>query len=204
MLTGGDRIPARFMRQDFFQYTPQFKLIIAGNHKPGLRSVDEAMRRRLNLLPFTVTIPASERDPELTEKLRAEWSGVLQWAIEGCLGWQHEGLRPPVIVSGATEEYFSAEDALAQWLEDCTERRDGEWESATVLFNDWNVWAESNGEFVGSQKRFSENLMARGYKQARRSNGRGFAGITLKQLAVTDSDGSVDFARHARAYRAVN
>ena len=69
-LTGGDKIAARFMRQDFFEYTPQFKLLIAGNHKPGLRSVDEAIRRRLHLIPFTVTIPAEERDPGLPDKLQ--------------------------------------------------------------------------------------------------------------------------------------
>src|ERR1019366_636472 len=74
-LTGGDRISARFMRQNFFEFTPQFKLFVAGNHKPGLRSVDEAMRRRFNLLPFTVTIPVAERDLELGQKLREEWGG---------------------------------------------------------------------------------------------------------------------------------
>jgi putative DNA primase/helicase len=200
MMTGGERIPARFMRQDFFEYTPQFKLVIAGNHKPGLRSIDEAMRRRFNLLPFTVTIPASERDKELTDKLRAEWSGILQWCIEGCLAWQREGLRPPAIVTGATEEYLAAEDAFAQWLDDRTERRDGTWESATVLFDDWKRWAEANGEFVGSQKRFSENLTARSYSQARKNIGRGFAGIALRKTAVTDRDGSVDYQRHTRAY----
>ena len=87
-LTGGDKIPARFMRQDFFEFTPQFKLVIAGNHKPGLRSVDEAIRRRFNLVPFTVTIPTEKRDKELSEKLKPEWSGILQWMIDGCLAWQ--------------------------------------------------------------------------------------------------------------------
>lgn len=71
-LTCGDRIAARFMRQDFFEYIPQFKLIVAGNHKPGLRTVDEAMRCRFNAVPFSVTVPASELDTELTEKLREE------------------------------------------------------------------------------------------------------------------------------------
>jgi putative DNA primase/helicase len=76
-LTGGDRIAARFMRQDFFEYLPGFKLVIAGNHKPSLRSVDESIRRRLNLLPFTVTIPPEDRDRDLPEKLKAEWPGIL-------------------------------------------------------------------------------------------------------------------------------
>lgn len=78
LLTGGDRIAARFMRQNFFEFAPQFKLLIAGNHKPRLSSVDEAIRRRLKLLPFTVTIPESERDLGLAEKLHDEWGGILQ------------------------------------------------------------------------------------------------------------------------------
>jgi putative DNA primase/helicase len=87
-LAGSDRISARFMRQDFFEFTPQFKLLITGNHKPGLRSVDQAIRRRFYLLPFVVTIPAEDRDLELAEKLKAEWPSILAWMIEGCLAWQ--------------------------------------------------------------------------------------------------------------------
>jgi putative DNA primase/helicase len=82
-LTGGDTVSARFMRQDFFEYRPTFKLFIAGNHKPSLRSVDEAIRRRFHLIPFAVTIPPEERDGELAEKLRAEWPGILAWMIAG-------------------------------------------------------------------------------------------------------------------------
>jgi putative DNA primase/helicase len=74
-LTGGDMVSARFMRQDFFEYRPAFKLVMAGNHKPSLRSVDEAIRRRFHLIPFAVTIAPEERDAELAEKLKAEWPG---------------------------------------------------------------------------------------------------------------------------------
>ena len=70
--------------------TPQFKLWVAGNHKPGLRSVNEAIRRRVNLIPFTVTIPPEERDRQLGDKLKAEWPGILQWMIDGCLQWQQD------------------------------------------------------------------------------------------------------------------
>ena len=82
-MTGGDPITARFMRQDFFTFEPTFKLLIAGNHQPGLRNVDEAIRRRFNMLPFAVKIPPAERDKDLPEKLKAEWPGILAWAIEG-------------------------------------------------------------------------------------------------------------------------
>ena len=71
-LTGGDKIAARYMRGDFFEFTPAFKLVIAGNHRPALRTVDEAMQRRFRMVPFTTTIPETERDPRLTENLRAE------------------------------------------------------------------------------------------------------------------------------------
>src|SRR5262249_37240156 len=76
-LTGGDRIAARFMRDDFFEFTPKFKLLVMGNHKPRLRSVDEAIRRRLHLIRFNVTIPAEERDLQLGDKLREEWPAIL-------------------------------------------------------------------------------------------------------------------------------
>jgi putative DNA primase/helicase len=121
VLTGGDPISARFMRQDFFEYVPQFKLIIAGNHKPGLRSVNEAIRRRFHLVPFTVTIPPEERDRELSEKLKAEWPGILTWMIEGCRSWQDQGLDPPEAVTEATEAYLEAEDAMGAWIEECCE-----------------------------------------------------------------------------------
>lgn len=118
-LTGGDKIAARFMRQDYFEFAPQFKLVIAGNHKPGLRSVDEAIRRRFHLVPFTVTIPPEERDLNLRDKLKAEWPGILQWLIDGCLSWQQKGLCPPQAVVDATAAYLDAEDALSAWIDEC-------------------------------------------------------------------------------------
>ncbi len=178
-LTGGDRIAARFMRQDFFEFAPQFKLLIAGNHKPGLRSVDEAMHRRLKLLPFTVTIPAPERDLELTEKLRGEWAGILQWMIEGCLSWQREGLNAPVVVTQATEEYLASEDILACWLDECCAIDQTSWTSASALFTSWHGWCNRNEERPGSQKRFSEQLESRGFSAHRTNKARGFVGIGL-------------------------
>lgn len=108
------------MRADFFTYTPRFKLVIVGNHKPTLRSVDEAIRRRIHLVPFTVTIPPEERDKDLPEKLRPEWPAILQWAIDGCMDWRDIGLAPPEAVVKATEKYLADEDTIAQWInEEC-------------------------------------------------------------------------------------
>jgi P4 family phage/plasmid primase-like protien len=159
-LTGGDPITARFMRQDFFTYVPAFKLVIAGNHKPGLRGVDEAIRRRFHLLPFTVTITKPDR--ELPEKLRAEWPGILRWMIEGCLAWQRDGLTPPDVVRLATDAYLTSEDAVAQWLDEHCACDKSYAERSTALFSSWKSWAEIAGEFVGSQKRFAKPLKIAG------------------------------------------
>lgn len=184
-MTGGDPITARYMRQDFFTFDPQFKLIIAGNHKPGLRGVDEAIRARFNLVPFSVTIPQAERDTDLPEKLKAEWPAILRWAIDGCLDWQRTGLRPPDAVQAATADYLAEEDAFSLWLTECTERRDWSRENTADLFASWRRWAEAAGEFVGSQKRFSQSLQARGFTPKRQSGtGKmGFEAIGLRRPA---------------------
>ena len=178
-LTGGDKIAARFMRQDFFEFVPGFKLIIAGNHKPGLRSVDEAIRRRFNLVPFTVTIPSQERDERLPEKLRLELPGILAWMIKGCMAWRKQGLAAPPIVTEATTAYLEAEDALAVWIEEAGDRDPSAWASTSDLFGSWTVWATKAGEYVGSQKRFSQLLETRGLVYSRRRSGRGFIGLRL-------------------------
>jgi P4 family phage/plasmid primase-like protien len=181
-LTGGDTISARFMRQDFFEFTPQFKLVVAGNHKPAIRTIDEAMRRRLHLIPFTVTIPPNKRDRTLPERLLAERDGILAWAVQGCLEWQQIGLQPPEAVMAATEEYFEAEDALGRWLEECCDLGPNHTGTSADLFAGWKVWAEANGEFAGSQRRFSDLMLARGFDKWRdpETDRRGFRGVALR------------------------
>jgi len=179
-LTGGDTIAARFIRQDFFTFRPTFKLCIVGNHKPSLRIVDEAMRRRFHLIPFNVTIPPAERDPMLAEKLKAEWPGILAWAVKGCLEWRKIGLNPPKIVRDTTDDYLAGEDSFAAWLEERTlPAPKWAFESSADLFESWKTWAEKAGEEVGSRKRFADMLQSRGYTPKRTSNKRGFEGICL-------------------------
>jgi putative DNA primase/helicase len=180
-LTGGDKIAARYMRQDFFEYAPQFKLLIAGNHKPGLRSVDEAIRRRFNLIPFTVTIPPAERDESLPEKLKAELPGILAWMIDGCADWLERRLSPPEIVTKATAEYLEAEDALAAWMEEETTLDHRSWTKSGELFSSWTSWTQRAGEHTGTMKRFVQQLeMKPDLRYARTNQGRGFNGVKLK------------------------
>jgi putative DNA primase/helicase len=185
MLTGGDKITARFMRQDFFEFVPQFKLTVIGNHKPGLRAVDEAMRRRLLMAEFRVTIPKEERDKDLPCTLRAEWGGILAWALRGCLEWQRIGLAPPPAVVDATAAYLSDEDALGQWLEACCDVAKDRFALSATLFRSWCEWARAAGEAQGTRRSFAQALQGRGFRPGRwgGASDRGFHGLEIRQPA---------------------
>ena len=178
------------MRQDFFTYEPQFTLFVAGNHKPSFRGVDEAIRRRVLLLPFLQNIPAEERDPGLPEKLRAEWPAILRWMIDGCLAWQREGLKPPASVRAATDDYLNAEDVLGQWLEDmCIVSPKLGWIALASLYGAWKMWCEARGQNPGTSMVLSRKLDERGFRREKKTAGAGFWGIGLAP-ARDDNDGN--------------
>lgn len=182
-MTGGDPITARFMRQDFFTFRPSFKLTVVGNHRPVLRNVDDAARRRFNIVPFTHRPQVI--DHQLEDKLRAEWPGILRWAIDGCLAWQREGLVRPPIVSSATADYFSEQDVFSQWLDERCEVEIGNHdkrETASALYASWSSYARYAGDDPGSIKAFNPKMLAKGLQPTRKSQARGFAGIRLKPL----------------------
>jgi putative DNA primase/helicase len=184
-LTGGDKLTARFMRGDFFDFKPTHKLLISGNHKPSLRNVDEAIRRRFLLVPFTVQIPPNERDPRLAEKLKAEWPAIFRWMIEGCLEWRRDGLMVPAVVRRATDEYLADNDVLAQWLEESVDDGGpGAFTLTRELFGSWKRWCESRNYRPGTETAFADSLSDRGYNKGRKNFGRGFNGIALKQSSM--------------------
>lgn len=178
-MTGGDRIKARFMRQDFFEYTPQFKLLLVGNHQPTLRNIDDAARRRFNIVPFIHKPITPDRD--LEAKLRTEWPGILRWMIEGCLMWQRFGLVRPQVVLDTTEEYFTEQDSIRQWIDErCETGKSTLSDTSTALFRSWTAWATANGEKPGTTKWFAQALRLHGFKQYRKNKARGFFGIEAK------------------------
>jgi putative DNA primase/helicase len=181
-LTGGDTITARFMRQDFFEFRPELKLIVIGNHKPVLRNVDEAARRRFNVVPF-VNKPVTP-DPGLEGKLRAEWPAILRWMIDGCLDWRKNGLLRPEIVLKATAEYFSEQDTVRQWVDEQCEVGPSHAGTLESLFRNWTAYALSNGEKPGTTRWFSQTLARLGYEAVKHTPGanerRGFAGLMVK------------------------
>lgn len=117
-LTGGDRVRARRMKEDFWEFTPTHHVWLAGNHKPTITGSDNGIWRRIKLIPFDVVFPEAEQDKKLPAKLAEELPGILNWAIAGCLDWQRDGMREPAIVQAATSEYSVEMDEVGQFIED--------------------------------------------------------------------------------------
>jgi putative DNA primase/helicase len=182
-LTGGDTLTGRFMRGDFFDFKPTHKLMIAGNHMPALRSVDEAFRRRLLRVPFTVTIPEKDRDPKLADKLKAEWPAILRWMIDGQLDWRRDGLKVPEVIRRSTDEYLADQDTLAQWAsESIRPDLDPKAFLATrALFATWKTWCDDRNLAAGTEMAFTESLKDRGYERDRQKSIRGFKGLRWKK-----------------------
>lgn len=169
-ITGGDPITARFMRQDNFTFKPQFKLMIAGNHAPTLRNVDDAMRRRFNIIPFTNRPERPDR--QLEEKLKAEWPQILAWAIRGCRDWLENGLTRPEVVLSATKEYFAEQDLHGQWFEERCDLTQGRFDTCAKFYADWVAFAKEHGEEPGSNKSFGQMMKKRGFvSEPMRSSG---------------------------------
>lgn len=150
-MTGNDVISARFMHQNFFEYRPQFKLTIIGNHKPTLRNVDDSARRRFNIVPFR--FKPNPKDPQLEAKLRAEWPGILRWMIEGCLDWQQHGLVRPSLVQQETQEYFATQDYFGRWLAECCILDAALSTKPSALLSSFQQWCQANGEEATDNRR---------------------------------------------------
>lgn len=170
-MTGGDRMAARFLYGEFFEFTPQFKLWLATNHKPEIRGTDHATWRRVRLIPFTVTIPDAEQDRSLPEKLRLELPGILRWAVEGCLAWQRNGLGLPDAVREATTEYRASMDLIGTFLAECCETTANVATRASRLYSAYVAWTEEGREQPESQRRFGEALAERRYTRGRDVSG---------------------------------
>jgi putative DNA primase/helicase len=176
------------MRGDFFEYIPQFKLTIIGNHKPVLKNVDEATRRRFNMVPFVYKPPI--KDMQLESKLREEGPGILRWMIEGCLDWQENGLIRPAVVTEATAEYFSEQDTVQQWIDECCIEGAYQSDTCASLYKSWSDYAQSCGEKPWTTKRFNQALARLGYEAVKNTPGlhgkRGFKGIAVRLFKPAD------------------
>jgi phage/plasmid-associated DNA primase len=142
------------------------------------------MRRRIDLVDWGGTIPESERLLDLPDKLRAEYPAILAWMIEGCIKWQKQGLGKPPEVAASVADYIQGEDTLGAWMEECVELKQDERVKSGDAYHSFRRWADAQGEFIPSQKRFTQRLRDRGIESIK-SGSRYFQGIRLK---VTDAE----------------
>ena len=180
-LTGGDRVTARFLHQEYFEFDPQFKIIIATNHKPIIRGDDYGIWRRIHLVPFNVTIPPEQRDKTLIDKLRQERSGILAWMVRGCLDWQGQGLAAPPAVLLATEAYRDDMDVFGQWLDECCVIAANAVVQSKAAYESYKKWVVSRGMKAMSQSPFSRKLEDRGFKK-KKNNVIFFEGVGLQHV----------------------
>lgn len=182
-LTGGDEIAARFMRQNWFSFVPVFKMVVIGNHKPELQNIDDATKRRMNMVPFVHTPTSPDR--LLEDKLRHEGPAILRWIIEGCLDWQMHGLIRPKVVVDATAEYFSEQDNVRQWLDECCDVGERAYfDTSDSLFKSWTAFAIATGEKPRTAKWFAQQLRRQGFNTLKDTPGyrnkRGFSGVQVR------------------------
>ena len=195
-LTGGDKITARFMNRNNTTFTPQLTLVVIGNHKPTLRSVDDSIRRRFNMIPFTIKPKSVDR--RLADKLQLEWSSILRWMIDGCLDWQKNGFVRPTSVAVATEKYFEEQDIMADWQAttfdvDVTNEH---WsESASALFKSWSKFATENGVEAGSVRTFAPVMKGLGFTSKRLTSGMVYRGLRFKSATFSAREDD-PFERH--------
>jgi putative DNA primase/helicase len=166
-LTGQDTITARFMRAEFFDFKPTHKLWLSTNHKPEIRGTDNAIWRRIRLIPWSVTITPAEQNKKLPTTLRRELPGVLAWIVRGCLEWRREGLQAPDEVRRATGEYRAEMDMLAGFLAECCELDTEHWDYAKDLYASYKRWCDETGERPETQRKFGGRLGERGFKRDR-------------------------------------
>jgi putative DNA primase/helicase len=173
-LTGGDKITARRMREDFWDFDPSHSIVMHTNHKPVVTGTDEGIWRRLRFVPFDVVIPEDDRDGKLPERLALEADGILAWVVAGYGQWQDRGLAEPKQVTTATQAFRGESDMLGLFLAERCRVDAGQF--ATVqsshLFAEWCDWCKRENVDAGTQTAFSRELTDRGYDKKKDGNGR--------------------------------
>lgn len=195
-VTGGDVLTARHLYHEPFEFRPALKLWIYGNHKPQIVGTDEGIWSRLPLIPFTVTIPKERRDMGLSDKLKAEYPGILAWAVQGCLEWQKSRLAPPAAVLEASAAYREEMDPLAGFFDACCLMKPDAWAPTADLRGAYETWATAEGvekQFRISPNEFAERLRQKGCRNEKRKRAgkqeRGWWGVGILERGTPGTPG---------------
>ncbi len=185
--TGGDSVTCRFLHKEFFSYVPQYKVFLMSNSKPLIKGADEGIWRRMRLVPFEVSIPESEQDQKLKDRLKAEAAGILSWIVTGCLEWQKAGLQPPEEIRAATRAYREEMDPITDWLEESclVDVADENMQTlTTILFDSYKAYVFLKNEEPVDKDSFYGFLHAHGIKSKNKKVGQKVLkvrlGISLK------------------------
>ena len=178
-LTGGDRVRARRLYENSWEFDPTHKIWLATNHKPVIRGTDPAIWSRIKLIPFDVSFEGRE-DRNLKDTLTGELDGILTWAVAGCLAYQRDGLAFPESVTAATAEYRHETDAIGRFIEDrCAV---GEYVQGWVrdLYAELKNWCAETGEEPMTMTAFGRRLVELGFRKKKKEKGVYYLGIGLK------------------------
>jgi putative DNA primase/helicase len=179
-LTGGDRIRARRMREDNWEFAPTHTLVMATNHKPVIFGTDGGIWRRLKLVPFGVSVAGPRDDKAMPDKLRAEYPGILAWCVRGCLEWQRVGLAEPEVVLDATGDYREEQDRVGAFLNEYIELDPGGQIKAGELYARYAEWAKAGNEFAITQTAFGTEMRERGFRVRKTMGCNWYRGIRLR------------------------
>ena len=179
--TGGDTMSARYLYQEYFDFRPQFKVWLTTNHLPDIRGTDDAIWRRIHLIPFKQQFTGKSCDSKLRNKLERELSGILAWAVRGCLEWQRSGLGVASVVKAATLDYRRESDQIARFLKERCSRRGDDQASGHELYEAYSQWCSDRGEKPESNNTFAKRLAEHGIGKKRTQKGTMYKGVGLKE-----------------------
>ena len=183
-LTGGDKILARFLYGSEFEYKHKFKIWMATNHLPIIRGTDDGIWRRIKIIPFNIQIPKEKVDKKLEYKLKAEYTGILNWIVQGAIMWQQEGLEDPEAVTKFIEAYRAEMDPLDAFLEECCTTGQNYSIKAREMYDAYHEWAKESEEYKMSMTKFGRE-MSKKLLRVKRRDGWYYVGLKLKE---PDSD----------------
>lgn len=163
-MTGGEEVVGRLLYQNNAKFTPQCKIWLSVNDRPEIKGQDVGIWRRINLIPFTVTISEDKVDPDLVEKLEKEKEGILRWMVEGAVEWYQKGLNPPASVTSAIQEYRSEMDTVSRFISDCCVVHEDAYETSHDLFESYQGWSIEQGTKEVSKNEFGKQLSKLGYE----------------------------------------